>query len=177
MPCTSAVRASTSIAITPSRAETSSPGVCVASRGRNRFEVLFASRTGAPAGIAAYDAPNRPTASSCAGQPRRLTSRNLLLSYVVRMSGDRSVVGDERLHPAVGHQPHRGDRRVEGQAEPDVHPERRRDPREVEHGRELALEVAAERLAEGPLVTLGTDDRELEHVVRDRGGQEVDAVD
>ena len=45
-------------------------------RGRNRLEVRLASRTGAPAGMAAYDARSRvaPAASCCApSAPRALT--------------------------------------------------------------------------------------------------------
>ena len=38
-------------------------------RARNRFEVRLASRTGAPAGIASYDARNRATASACVSHP------------------------------------------------------------------------------------------------------------
>src|SRR5215207_2476252 len=54
MPCTSAVRASGSTAMTPSSGRTSSPGAADFWRERNRFEVPFASLTGASGGIAAY---------------------------------------------------------------------------------------------------------------------------
>ena len=64
MPCTSAVRASASIEITPPSPDTSSPGTPVVARGRNRFEVFFARRTDCPAGIASYDARSRATAAS-----------------------------------------------------------------------------------------------------------------
>ena len=47
MPCRLAIACTT-----PSSPETSSPGVLTASRGRNRFEVRFANRTGEPGGIA-----------------------------------------------------------------------------------------------------------------------------
>ena len=53
MPWTSAVAASGSIAMTPSSPDTSRPGAVVAVRGRNRFDVRLASRTGDPGGIAA----------------------------------------------------------------------------------------------------------------------------
>ena len=54
MPCTSAVRATGSTSITPSKAWTSSPGAAGFGRGRNRLDVFFASRTGSPGGMAAY---------------------------------------------------------------------------------------------------------------------------
>src|SRR6478609_1420415 len=80
MPCTSAVLAATSMAMTLSSPDTSSPGAVVAARGRKRLVVRFASRTGAPVGMAAYDDRSRSSATSCAGQPRKLTDENLLLS-------------------------------------------------------------------------------------------------
>ncbi len=64
IPRTSAVRRSSSTSSTPENAETSSPGVVVGLRGRNRFEVRFARRTGAPAGIAAYSAARSSTAAA-----------------------------------------------------------------------------------------------------------------
>ena len=68
MPCTSAVFATGSTSMTPSRPLTSSPGVPFLARGRNRLDVFFASRTGAPAGIASYDARSRTTAASWRAQ-------------------------------------------------------------------------------------------------------------
>src|SRR5699024_12803497 len=69
MPCTSAVRACGSMAMTPPRPDTSSPGTELSLRGRKRFEVFLANRTGAPRGIAAWDRTRRSTASRCALQP------------------------------------------------------------------------------------------------------------
>src|SRR6478735_2776946 len=100
MPCTSAVFASTSIAITPSSPDTSRPGASVAARGRKRFVVFFASRTGAPAGIAVYDDRSRPTATSCADQPRKLTQQNLLLSGVGHVSDPGQVESVSANHPS-----------------------------------------------------------------------------
>ena len=51
MPWTSAVRPTGSTLITPVSPETSSPGVSTWVRGRNRLELRFASRTGAPGGM------------------------------------------------------------------------------------------------------------------------------
>ena len=64
MPCTSAVRASGSTESTRSRPETSSPGRLTVVRGRKRLDVRLASRTGSPAGIAAYCASSRSRASA-----------------------------------------------------------------------------------------------------------------
>src|SRR5665811_1377121 len=82
MPCTSAVRATGSTSSTPSRPETSSPGAVVAARGRKRFEVRFARRTGAPGGSAAYDDARAATAARCRSPGLRdavmpVTSRTL----------------------------------------------------------------------------------------------------
>jgi hypothetical protein len=62
MPWTSAVRAAGSTLITPVRPETSRPGRSISDRGRNRFELRFASRTGSPCGMRWYDDRSRPTA-------------------------------------------------------------------------------------------------------------------
>ena len=62
MPWTSAVRAAASTLITPVSPETSSPGRSFSVRGRNRFELRFASRTGSPGGMSWYDERSRPTA-------------------------------------------------------------------------------------------------------------------
>src|SRR6478735_2678614 len=86
MPWTSAVRASTSIEITPPSPETSSPGASVPERGRKRLEVFFASRTVCPVGMASYDARRRSTASSWADRPVT-TDRNLLPSGPERRRG------------------------------------------------------------------------------------------
>ena len=51
MPCTSAVRAASSTAMTPVRCEVSSRCAPVAPK-RNRFELGLPSRTGVPAGTA-----------------------------------------------------------------------------------------------------------------------------
>ncbi len=74
IPCTSAVAlpsAATSTEITPASPDTSRPGASTCDRARKRFEVRFASRTGAPAGIAAYDARSRSTAAACVAHPTR----------------------------------------------------------------------------------------------------------
>src|SRR3954447_2857317 len=73
MPCTSAVRASTSTDSTLLKAETSSPAPAIGSRGRKRFEVRFASRTGAPVGMAAYCCRSRSVAAICMGSMPRAT--------------------------------------------------------------------------------------------------------
>ena len=70
MPCTSAVRrlgVDRDHAVEPGDVETRRRGR--AARGRNRLDVFFASRTGAPVGIAAYDARSRSTAAACSSQP------------------------------------------------------------------------------------------------------------
>ncbi len=59
MPCTSAVRAVGSTAMTPSSPATSSPTEGAEVRRRKRLDVRFASRTGWSAGIAAYDVTQR----------------------------------------------------------------------------------------------------------------------
>src|SRR3954454_1002594 len=72
MPCTSAVAvpsACTSTDTTPPSPETSRPGTSDRVRERKRFEVRLASRTGAPTGIASYDARSRATASLCPAHP------------------------------------------------------------------------------------------------------------
>src|SRR6476661_3713495 len=74
MPCTSAVRATGSTSTTPDSPETSSPGVSVPVRARNRLEVGFASRTGAPGAMAAYDSSSRRTPAACASQPTTLVT-------------------------------------------------------------------------------------------------------
>jgi hypothetical protein len=52
MPPTTAVLVAELTDSTRPNAETSSPGDAVSARNLNRFEVLFASRIGLPAGIA-----------------------------------------------------------------------------------------------------------------------------
>src|SRR4051794_8900593 len=95
MPCTSAVRASTSIETTPPRPETSSPGASVPARGRKRLEVFLASRTVCPGGMASYDARRRATACSWAGIPVT-TDRNLLPSARERRGGPLESCSGER---------------------------------------------------------------------------------
>src|SRR3954454_14497432 len=100
--------------MTPSRPLTSSPGVPLLARGRNRFDVFLASRTGAPAGIASYDALSRRTASSWRAQAfPSLTRRRLLPSRVGRVSGCcGTVVGMFALELAFSDDP----ARLEGRA-------------------------------------------------------------
>ena len=62
MPSTSAVRASASTRSTPENALTSSRGASLAALLRNRLDVRLPSRTGAPAGSAAYCSRSRETA-------------------------------------------------------------------------------------------------------------------
>src|SRR5690242_10469769 len=98
MPCTSAVCATGSTSMTPSRPLTSSPWVWLAARGRKRLEVFFASRTGEPAGIASYDAWSRATAASCACH-EEVTRRTLLPGRVREISGRSG--GDRAPHRAA----------------------------------------------------------------------------
>src|SRR5690242_7587943 len=83
----------TSTDTTPASPETSRPGVCTRDRWRNRFDVRLASRTGAPGGMASYDACNRTTASRCAAHPTTsLTGTtyrcSLLVGYSDRAEGE-----------------------------------------------------------------------------------------
>src|SRR5699024_8475223 len=75
MPCTSAVPATGSTAITAPRPETSRPGVVDWVRPRKGLEVFFARRTFSPGGMAASLARSFSTASSCATQPPGCSSR------------------------------------------------------------------------------------------------------
>src|SRR5215207_811019 len=65
MPCTSAVRATSSTEITPASADASSLPAVSAPSKRNRFEVFLASRTLVPGGSARYRATRSATAASC----------------------------------------------------------------------------------------------------------------
>src|SRR3954452_6606834 len=99
MPWTSAVRASGSTSMTPFRPLTSRPGAVEAARARNRLVVRLARRTGAPAGMAAYDERSLATASSCCRQAADwvgpvVTSRNLLLLYFVVVAGVSARTGE-----------------------------------------------------------------------------------
>ena len=83
MPCTSAIGGPPvagsgcgSTSMTPVRPLTSRPGAELAVRARNRLVVCFASRTGSPGGMAAYDVPSRSTARTCSSQARSATRRN-----------------------------------------------------------------------------------------------------
>src|SRR6188768_2689952 len=94
MPCTSAVWRSASTSMTPSRPLTSRPGVPLLARGRNRFEVFLARRTGAPAGMASYDALSCATASACRSHELpRLTRGRLLPGPVHGLRGGCESVG------------------------------------------------------------------------------------
>src|SRR3954447_6937008 len=111
MPWTSAVCASGSTSMTPVRPLTSRPGAVEAARARNRFVVRFARRTGAPAGMAAYDERSLATASSCCCQALDwmepvVTPRNLLLLDFVGVAGVFRRRGGVRC-PTILLPPHR----------------------------------------------------------------------
>ena len=61
----------------------------VAARGRNRLEVRLASRTGAPAGMAAYDARSRATAARACSRPTAART-HATLAYPGRARASRS---------------------------------------------------------------------------------------
>src|SRR6478735_7806044 len=105
MPCTSAVRATGSTAMTPSSPDTSRPGWSVSALGRKRLEVRLASRTGAPGGMRWYDAVRRSTAAwwrdapttsapvrEAACTPPRYSSSG---HHRTRLSAERSLVVEQ----------------------------------------------------------------------------------
>src|SRR4051812_40048653 len=109
MPWTSAIAAAASTSTTPRNPDTSSPGTSLVLRARKRFEVGFASRTGAPGGIAAYDACSRRTPVSCCSQPTTPTTRLNLQRRALAPCGGRTGSGRQSLRArAVGRAPQHG---------------------------------------------------------------------
>jgi len=79
------------------------------------------------------------------------------------------------LDPAIGHQPHERNRRVDRLRDP-VRDERKHDRGKIQHRRKLAFPVAADRPVQERIRSLDRDDALLQQPVGDRGHQQDEAV-
>ena len=88
----------------------------------------------------------------------------------------RGVLGDETFDSPVGHQPHQCDDDEEHDAGPRGERPCRHDAAHVQHRRELALEVGRDRLGQQRIAAMMSNEAGLQHRVRHRAQQQVDAI-
>ena len=160
MPCTSAVRAprvDRDHAVEARRRR--GPGRRRAARGRNRFEVRLASRTGAPAGIASYDARSRRHRLGVRVPPDHIAHRDNLSPHdrCARLrqtscvpdrdaSGSRLRMATEATTvPSGAAEVHRRRRRRRGRGRRTGRPRRRPRRRAEHHDRLEAPRAAGDR--------------------------------